>query len=302
VALISISAAVMVINITMNIRNGQRLSIDDVGWLANGTLVGLLSLSPNAAMAAAGHCWTHQRRIHSALAALIAVPLAAFNLWNVSEFVGDQMLAKHDRVAIDQELANKVNDEILRTRREADERLWKAWRDARDPSEKASIMKQLKELRAETPALRVPIEAPSSVGARSSWLAKRFKWDRGTIDGVTPMLVPIIMQLVELSFSFLGFSMWPRKREATERTGRTLDLAEFKPEFSMDEARQDVLRLIADGVLNKMNLNKAAFAERWHIPTSTAWTWLQKFEAEGLIHCVPGVKRNEKFIRAAAKS
>ena len=69
----------------------------------------------------------------------------------------------------------------------------------------------------------------------------------------------------------------------------------------MDEARQDVLQLSANGVLNKMNLNKAAFAERWHVPTSTTWTWLQKFETEGLIHSVPGGKRNERVIRAGAK-
>jgi hypothetical protein len=47
-----------------------------------------------------------------------------------------------------------------------------------------------------------------------------------------------------------------------------------------------------------MNLSKAAFAERWRVPPSTGWTWLQKFEAEDLIDSEPSGKRNETVIRA----
>src|SRR5262249_20345606 len=163
----------------------------------------------------------------------------------------------------------KSNEEILRSKREAEERLWQAWRATRDLPEKSILLRQIEKVRSEIPTLKATIEAPSAIGARATWLAKQFGWDKGAIDGITPMLLPVFMQLVELSFSFFGFGARPRRREKERPTEPPLDSAEFRAEFSMDEARQDVLQLSANGVLNKMNLNKAAFAERWHVPTST---------------------------------
>src|SRR5262245_24274777 len=235
--MISMSGFVLVLNISMNIRNGQRLSIDDLGWFANGALIGALSLAPTAAMAFSGYYWRRGRYILSSLAALVAVPLVGFNLWNAYEFVGDQMLGKHDRATIDQELANKSNEEILRSKREAEERLWQAWRATRDLPEKSILLRQIEKVRSEIPTLKATIEAPSAIGARATWLAKQFGWDKGAIDGITPMLLPVFMQLVELSFSFFGFSARPRRREKARPTEPPLDSAEFRAEFSMDEAR-----------------------------------------------------------------
>jgi hypothetical protein len=47
-----------------------------------------------------------------------------------------------------------------------------------------------------------------------------------------------------------------------------------------------------------MRLSKAAFAKRWRVPKSTAWTWLRKFQADGLIDSVPTGARNVTAIRA----
>ena len=60
--LVGISWAMVVCNIIINIRNGQRLSIDDHGWLMNGVIVGTLSLAPTAAMGFAGYHWARGRR------------------------------------------------------------------------------------------------------------------------------------------------------------------------------------------------------------------------------------------------
>ena len=51
-----------------------------------------------------------------------------------------------------------------------------------------------------------------------------------------------------------------------------------------------------------MKLSKAAFAKRWRVPRSTAWTWLQKFQADGLIDSVPTGKRNVTAIRSRVSS
>src|SRR5262249_54514426 len=84
--LVGISWAMVVCNIIINIRNGQRLSIDDHGWLMNGVIVGTLSLAPTAAVGFAGYRWKRGGRGLAALAALAAVPLVVFNLWSASEY------------------------------------------------------------------------------------------------------------------------------------------------------------------------------------------------------------------------
>jgi hypothetical protein len=304
-AMVGISWAMVISNTVINISNGQRLSIDDHGWLMNGLIVGTLSLAPTAAMGFAGYRWKRGGKGLAVLAALVAAPLVAFNLWSASEYVGDQMLGRQElqerRFASDQRLAEMSNAEVIRSKREAEATLWKAWGATKDSAERARIERQLKGVRAETPHLRAAIEG-GTVGARASWISKHIGWSKDVIEGVTLMVVPALMQLVELAFSFLGFSAWPRK-QATDRPIEFNEFnLEFKAEFSLEDARRDIVRLRATGELNTMNLSKAAFAKRWRVPTSTAWTWLRKFQADGLIESVPTGTRNMTAIRARVNS
>jgi hypothetical protein len=46
-----------------------------------------------------------------------------------------------------------------------------------------------------------------------------------------------------------------------------------------------------------MKMSKAGFAKRWGVPKSTAWTWLKKVQAEGIIDSKPNGKRNEHVVR-----
>ena len=296
-ALVGISWAMVVCNIIINIRNGQRLSIDDHGWLMGGVIVGTLSLAPTAAVGFAGYRWKRGDRGLAVLATFAAVPLVVFNLWSASEYVGDQMLGRQQlqeqRFASDQQVAEMSNAEVIRSKREAEASLWKAWGATKDSAERARIEKQIEKIRAETTKLRAALET-GPVGACATWISKQIGWSKEAIEGVTPMAVPALMQLVELVFSFLGFSAWPR-RQATERP---IEFNEFNPEFSLEDARRDLVRLRGSGALDRMKLSKAAFAKRWRVPRSTAWTWLQKFQADGLIDCVPTGTRNETVIRA----
>jgi len=249
----------------------------------------------------AGYHWARRRRAFALLVILVAIPLVTFNLWSASEYVGDQMLGgqqlQQQRFTSDQQLAEMANAEVLRSKREAEGRLWKAWSTTRDPVEKTRIEKQLKEVRTETPKLRAAIEA-STVGARASWISKHLGWSKDVISGVTPMAVPALMQLVELVFSFLGFSAWPRKQTTDRSTEFNEFNPEFRAEFSLEDARHDIIQLRATGQLDTMKLSKAALAKRWRVPRSTAWTWVQKFQADGLIESVPTGTRNVTAVRA----
>ena len=296
-ALVAISWAMVISNIVINIRNGQRLSIDDHGWLMNGVIVGTLSLAPTAAMGFAGWSWARSRRGLAAWAILVAAPLMIFNLWSASEYVGDQMLGRQQlqeqRFQSDQHLAETSNAEVIRSKREAEATLWKVWSAAKDPVERTRIQKQIEKVRTETPNLRAALEA-GTIGARATWISNHIGWSKEVIEGVTPMAIPALMQLVEVVFSFLGFSVWPRKLA----TDRPIEFNEFRAEFSLEDARHDIVQLKATGELDTMMLSKAAFAKRWRVPRSTAWTWLQKFEADGLIESVPTGTRNATVIRA----
>jgi hypothetical protein len=44
--------------------------------------------------------------------------------------------------------------------------------------------------------------------------------------------------------------------------------------------------------------SKTAFGRRWGVPKTTAWDWLQKIEAHGVIESVPTGEGNATAIRA----
>ena len=71
----------VVVNVVINIRNGQRLSIDDYGWLMNGVIVGTLSVAPTAAMGFAGYRFARGRWGWAIFATLVAIPLVGWSSW-----------------------------------------------------------------------------------------------------------------------------------------------------------------------------------------------------------------------------
>src|SRR5262249_18954871 len=81
VALVGISWAMVVVNVVINIRNGQRLSIDDYGWLMNGVIVGTLSVAPTAATGFAGYRFARGRWGWAIFAPLVAIPLVGWSSW-----------------------------------------------------------------------------------------------------------------------------------------------------------------------------------------------------------------------------
>jgi hypothetical protein len=209
------------------------------------------------------------------------------------QVAAERQQLQEQRFTSDQQLVELSNAEVMRSKREAEATLWKVWAATRDPAERTRIEKQLKQIRSETPALRAAM-GTGTVGARAGWLSRRWGWDKEAIEGVTPMAIPVLMQMVELVFSFLGFSAWPHKQPPE----LPVEFNRIQPEFSIDDARRDIVQLGASDVLNDMKLSKAGFAKRWDVPNSTAWSWLQQFTREGLIDTVATGTRNVTAVRA----
>jgi hypothetical protein len=290
VVMVGLAWTLTVIGVAINIRNGQRLSLDVYGWFLQGFVVGALSIAPVAVMSWAGYQWAGRRFAACIFGFIVALPLIFFNWWSSNEFMGDQMLghyrAQEDRLKADEGLADLENNEVLRSRREAEKRLWDAWNDTKSVSEKARIKKELDELRGETPALRAATPE-RNVGARSSWLSKRLGWDRETIEGVTPTMAPILMQIVEVFFSLMGFASWPRGAVAApppptgnQKETKRETTPPFTRAYEKPEALKDALQLISGGSSLE---NQKALAKRWGRSKGTVSKWLKEFERRDLI-------------------
>jgi hypothetical protein len=112
------------------------------------------------------------------------------------------------------------------------------------------------------------------------------------------MAVPTLMQLVELLFSFLGFSAWPRNQVHNVASmfhdvpnGTLLN-------FTLDDARRDIVHLRVTGQRDETKLSKAAFAKRWGVPKTTAWNWLRRLQVDGFIDGALTGKGNAHAVRA----
>jgi hypothetical protein len=282
VAMIGIGWALATICVFINIRNGVRLTTDNYGSVLNGALVAGVSIAPIAATSFTGYHFRGGRWGKAITCLLVAVPLIIFNAWSSTEFVGDQMLgqikAQEDNLSTKKQLSESINAEKLRSKREAEERFLDAWVRTKDPAEKARIEKQLEKLRAETPELTAPMADPKA-GARASWLSKRLGWDRETIEGITPTVLPILVQIVEVFFSLMGFASWPGK-SAAETSGNQQRLPATVRQLSRTEAEK--ARKTAQADLEQLVAQNAEpcvteCAARWGVDKGTASKWISDF-------------------------
>ena len=143
---------------------------------------------------------------------------------------------------------------------------------------KARIEKQLEKLRAETPELTAPMAAPKA-GARASWLSKRLGWDKETIEGITPTVLPILVQIVEVFFSLMGFASWPTKspadaNENQQRLPATIrQLSRTEAEKARKTAQADLEQLVAQNAEPCVT----ECAARWGVDKGTASKWISDF-------------------------
>jgi hypothetical protein len=290
VAMIGIAWALATICVFINIRNGVRLTTDNYGSVLNGALVAGVSVAPIAATSFTGY---HFRggRWGKALR-----PLIIFNAWSSTEFVGDQMLgqiqAQEETHTSNQRLNDTLNDEKLRSKRETEQKFLEAWVKTKDPAEKERIEKQLDKLRSQMLELTAPV-TPPKVGARASWLSKRMGWDKETIEGITPTVLPILVQIVEVFFSLMGFASWPAKSPG-ETSGNqprlpatVRQLSRTEAEEARKTARADLEQLVAQNAEPCVT----ECAARWGVDKGTASKWISDFVRDAHMRKIQRGKR-----------
>jgi hypothetical protein len=278
--LIAIGYAVAAISVVINLRYGLRMTIDEDGWI-QGALMCALGISPAALASYSGATWQPQTRGRSAFAYFIGIGLVCVSVWNAWDFVGGQMLGKAQiaerKQAVDKDIAEITNTEILRSRRDAEEEMWRTYKVTKDPVERKRLEVRIEEMRKEPISLTAPLAVGDATNARSNWLSKRLGWDRDAIQGVTPIVVPLFMAIIEITFPWLGFM---GRRVPPERGGKPSKSPANPRQFNKEEARNHLKALVAVG--KGFGSNKEA-AEAWGIDQQLAHKWLKSFRSEGII-------------------
>ncbi len=281
-AMIAVAWAVAIVGIFVNAKNGQRLSLDASSGNLNWYILLFLSLAPVTATSVAGMFGRSGAWGACSAIFLMAILLVGFNIWLAGEYLGDQMLGRvkqsHNQQISNKEMVDRTNDEMIRSRREAEQSLWRSHAATKDPTEKKRLEEQAERLRNAPLALIAPMDAPA-VGARASWLSDRWGWSQDTIAGITPSAIPIAMAAVEVVFSLIGFAKWPRQnsRGFPETFGK----------LTREEAKSHLLKMQKQG----RELSNSEYAEKWGVPPGTASRWTSEFAQEGLTRRVQRGRR-----------
>ena len=75
----------------------------------------------------------------------------ALSAWNCNDFVSDQMLGKiqlsEQRQTTKKDIAELTNAEVIRSKKETEEKLWRTYLTTKDPSEQRRLKADIKELK-----------------------------------------------------------------------------------------------------------------------------------------------------------
>ena len=117
--------------------------------------------------------------------------------------------------------------------------------------------------------------ADPKAGARASWLSQRLGWDKETIEGITPTVLPILVQIVEVFFSMMGFASWPAKTSENQQqlTATVRQLSRTEAEEARKTAQADLEQLVAKNAEPCVT----ECAARWGVDKGTASKWISDF-------------------------
>jgi hypothetical protein len=242
---------------------------------------------------------------------VIVGALMTMTVINGADFIADSSVAERMAAGMQQQQAKDIADIknrfMLDERKVALENAWRTYTAARTPAERERVLNQIQNMTKDGPNITAPEVKVVHAGSGAIW-NRWLGWRPEGIQEVKAIALPVLVMLCKTIGLSLGFAYWPARDAGSRRqaTDCPVEFNEFNPEFKarfrLEDARADIVGLQDAGKLNTMNLSKAAFAERWGVSPSTGWTWLQRFESEGLIQSEPSGKRNETVIRTRVSS
>jgi len=283
-AIVALAYFVAAITVIMNVRYGQKMSVDADGWWLNGGYMLAISIGPALLSTLAG---ATSKRFWSGLLLVAAVAFSILSVWNALSFFGDQILGKAKLSEMQARNAKNIaeiqNDTTLQERADTRRMLMTTYVAAKSEQAKTLAMGELKGITDRPVALVAPSVEIAVADARTELAQKVLGWDRTVINGASVLGIPIVMALIELTFPLIGFKLWPAAAPQNDRAQLPSANAPLRETFrilSKAEARDDLLGMIAR---SEPLTHGQALARRWGVREGTASRWLSDFRREGLI-------------------
>jgi hypothetical protein len=237
---------------------------------------------------------------------------AVVGMWvtvtNGADFIANSTLVataeEAERAKQAKDIAEIQNKELADQRKELTENAWRTYYSARTSAERERILGQIQAMAQKPPTVVAPevhIVRSGSGGIWNKWMG----WRAEAIQEAKAVIVPVLIMFFKTVGLTIGCAYWPMPGPLPEPAPRAKESgfsrSTVSRQFSVDEARSDVLKLTETGVLDDAEVTAEDFAARWGIGRTTARERLRQFANEGLIVLERGRGRvgNRLLVRAA---
>jgi hypothetical protein len=206
--LIALGYAVAIGNVIINVKYGQRMSVDQDGWWLQGGLLFASSLAPALIISLAAADGKVSLRLYG-----MALLLGGLSFWNTSDFIGEQFVGKTKIVELKatsaQDRAEIENEHRLQERKETREMFGRAYLNAKTKEAKEQAKTDLEGVLDKPIALSGTSVEVALAAARAAISQTVFGYDK---DRLKSLAITLAAAIMELWLPALGIRKWPAEK------------------------------------------------------------------------------------------
>lgn len=218
---------------------------------------------------------------------LLVIGYMAYTATNSMDFLANQTVARTQAQIAKQTQAKDIaeikNKLAADERAEAHKNLWRTYATAKNATEQAKVLAQIKEASQETLAIQTPDMEVVPVGVGGT-AHRVFGWRPEAIQEAKAIAYPILVMIGKMLGITLGFAFYPSPtpEKWKARPPAPLVAHTFPESFrklSYDEAKDDLLSMIAVGARID---SQRELSERWGVGEGTVSKWLPRLKKDGV--------------------
>jgi len=304
-ALIALGYFVAAISVYINIKNGQRLSIDDDGYYSQGGLLFAIAVAPVilssvAANITARGWW----RVLQAGMLAAAIILMALSCWQSFSFMSDQTLGKvklsEMKAKNAKDIAELENQTAIQERKELREMAMRTYLQAKSKEGKEQSLADIERITGKPLALVAPSVEIAVADARAALAQKVLGWDKDSVHGLSVALVALVAAFIEVGGPWVGFTLWPLRQqehhgEESKHRPHAQRLRETFRKPSRKKGKELKEKAKNDILTETEPLHQEAWAKRWGVSTGTASKWLKEWRKDGTLNHKRSGRRHLHF-------
>ena len=308
---ILLSVVALIAQAVIDVRQGTMgVPLFSDQWFAQAWQTGLITPFIILTVAIAAQYLAAGAYIRSGAFYLAAVVAMCVTVTNGADFIANSTLVataeETERTKQAKDIAEIQNKELADQRKELTENAWRTYYSARTSAERERILGQIQAMAEKPPTVVAPevhVVRSGSGSIWNKWLGLRPE----AVQEAKAVIVPVLIMFFKTVGLTIGCAYWPMQDplSAPSPAPRAKESGFWRPivsrQYSVDEARSDVLKLTETGVLDDTEVTAEDFAARWGIGRTTARERLHQFAKERLIVLERGRGRvgNRLLVRAA---